>query len=296
MREEGGMTRRAPGTDIDKDRIHRAISDDGTEIAARVHGQGPPLVLVHGSLEDGDLDWASILPFLSERFTCYLMSTRSRGLSGESADLSPQRRLEDVTAFVESVGEPVGLVGESDGGALALSAAARTDAVSAVAVYEPVVFEVVDEETAARMEDTFPRIGEAATEGRLDDAARIFSELVANDDELAALSASGYFKECARYIPTLLQELELEQDAQSERPGLTDPSVLAKITVPVLLLHGSRTALRNFFTDGVRHVADHVANPHVREIAGAGHFAVALAPEPIADELVRFLEAALQRA
>jgi hypothetical protein len=34
--------------------VHRTISADGTEIAGRVHGQGPPLVLVHGGLGDGE--------------------------------------------------------------------------------------------------------------------------------------------------------------------------------------------------------------------------------------------------
>lgn len=39
------------------------------------------------------------------------MSTRNRGASGASADLSPQRLVEDVTAYATSVGEPVGLAG-----------------------------------------------------------------------------------------------------------------------------------------------------------------------------------------
>ncbi len=34
------------------ERIHRAMSRDGTEIAGRVYGQGPPLVLVHGAMDD----------------------------------------------------------------------------------------------------------------------------------------------------------------------------------------------------------------------------------------------------
>jgi pimeloyl-ACP methyl ester carboxylesterase len=32
------------------DRVQRAVSADGTEIAGHVFGQGPPLVLVHGGL------------------------------------------------------------------------------------------------------------------------------------------------------------------------------------------------------------------------------------------------------
>lgn len=37
-----------------EDRIHQVASDDGTEIAARVHARGPPLILVHDALSDGD--------------------------------------------------------------------------------------------------------------------------------------------------------------------------------------------------------------------------------------------------
>lgn len=273
-------------------RIHRAISDDGTEIAGRVSGHGPPLVLVHGSLEDGDLNWDPMLPHLKDRFTCFLMSTRGRGPSGGADDLAPGRRLEDVTAFIDSIGEPVCLAGESDGGALALGAAARTGAISALAVYEPVVTEMVDDEIEARLEDTIARVSEAAAEGRLTQAARAFGELVANEDELMALSASGYFNECARYIPVMLQELQRE--FESGDPSPTDPSALANITVPVLLLSGSHSALHFLSTDGVRYISEHLPGSRIREVAYAGHFGVALAPGAIAGELIPFFTTALR--
>jgi hypothetical protein len=44
------------------DQIHRAVSADGTEIAGRVHGQGPSLVLFHGAPHDGDLAWEALVP------------------------------------------------------------------------------------------------------------------------------------------------------------------------------------------------------------------------------------------
>ena len=99
-----------------EDRIQRAVSADGTEIAGRVQGQGPPLVLVHGAIGDGDSAWEALLPHLTDRFTCYLPSTRGRGLSGDNPDHSPPRLEEDVTAFVDSIGEPVCLVGWSGSG------------------------------------------------------------------------------------------------------------------------------------------------------------------------------------
>ncbi len=44
----------------DHDQVHRAISDDGTEIDGQIKGQG-----------DSKTTWRFILPFLSEHFTCY---------------------------------------------------------------------------------------------------------------------------------------------------------------------------------------------------------------------------------
>lgn len=105
---------------MDEDRIHRAVWEDGTQIVGRVQGHGPPIVLVHGGLGDGEVSWRFMLPFLVDPFTCYMMSTRGRGLSGEHPDHSRQRHFEDVAAFVESIGEPAGVFGHSAGAVWAL--------------------------------------------------------------------------------------------------------------------------------------------------------------------------------
>ena len=59
-------------------RVQVAISADGTEIVGRVRGQGPPLVLVHGALGDGEVAYEALVPHLADRFTCYTPSTRGR--------------------------------------------------------------------------------------------------------------------------------------------------------------------------------------------------------------------------
>lgn len=281
-----------PDTDEEPD-VHRAVSDDGTEIVGRAHGEGQSLVLVHGALEDGDLTWDSILPFLSERFTCYCMSTRGRGLSAEPSDpdYSSERLVQDVTSFADSIGESVGLVGHSSGAGLALGAAAQTNAVSAVAAYEPLVPSVIDEDDAARVQNAIVRVGEAVTEGRLADAARIPFEdsPIGAADDVTALLEAGYFEEMARYVPLNLQERQ--QAAESEVPGFSAPSVLARITVPVLLLQGSQSS--NWATESVDYLADYLADPGTVEIDGAGHFGPQFWPEVVADELLQFFETAL---
>ncbi len=266
-------------------RIHRVLSDDGTQIAGTVHGDGPPLVLVNGGIDDGDTSWGRMLPRLTDRFTCYAMSTRGRGFSADAPDHASERLVEDVTSFAESIGEPVGLVGESSGAVLAIGAAARSAAVAAVAAYEPGASEALGSEEAALFEGTVERVERAVAEGRYADGARSFFDVIANDVELADITASNYAEEAARYVPVLLQEIHEESEPGAWSP--TDPTVLARITAPVLLLRGADTALR-WLSDGTRHVAAHVEHAEVRELAGVGHLAVALGAPAIADELVRF--------
>jgi pimeloyl-ACP methyl ester carboxylesterase len=194
--------------------------------------------------------------------------------------------VEDVTAFVDSIGEPVVVCGTSAGGVLALGAAARSPAVTAVVAYEPPAAEALCEQEAQRLEQPTGAMARAVAEGRLSDAMRAFVEFVANDDEVAALDAADYVETTAKYAPVLLKELELEAQADAFSP--TDPSSLFRVSAPVLLLHGERTPLR-WYTDAARHVADHVPHAEIHEVAGAGHAGPILKPEAIGDEVVRFL-------
>ena len=267
-----------------EDRTHRAVSADGTEIAGRVQGQGPPLVLVHSPVHDGDMAWAALVPHLSDRFACYLPSLRGRGLSGDSPDHSPPRFQEDVIAFVESIGEPVCLVGWSDSGAM-FGAAVHCGSVTAVAAFEPAVYPLLREDDLAGFGATIERWSEATVEGRLLDATDVFHRFVCTDDELAALAAD-YLDRQAALFPLLLQEVQ--QETSYEGSESTDPGMLARITAPVLILRSQEGALGTFFADSAQHIAEHVADAHVRELPNIGHFGPLVAPEPVARELISF--------
>ncbi|HEY6118257.1 MAG TPA: alpha/beta hydrolase [Candidatus Dormibacteraeota bacterium] len=277
---------------MSEDRILRAVSADGTEIAGRVRGRGPALVLVHGGIGDGDVAWEPMLPHLTDRFTCYLPSTRGRGLSSDNPEHSPMRLEEDVTAFVDSIGEPACLVGWSGSGAWVLGAAVRSPSVAAVAAYEPFVLSAMSEADRARTGATMERVGMAASAGRLEDAIRAFAGWICADAELAALEGTDFYERWAGGIPAMLRFVQ--QDALYEGGRSTDPEALQKITAPVLILRGKETALGAFFADAARHIAQHVAHPHVGELAGAGHFGPVIAQERMANELIRFFDAVRQ--
>jgi pimeloyl-ACP methyl ester carboxylesterase len=269
----------------DAARIHRSVSEDGTEIVGRVHGQGPPLVLVHGGIGDGEFAWQRLLPNLTHQFTCYLPSTRGRGLSGDSPDHSPQRLQEDVNAFVDSIDESVCLVGWSGSGEWVLGAAAHSRSVAAVAAYEPVV-ESAGRDDLARFGVAMQQVGMAAADRRLVDAVRAFSLGICTDIEIAALEKTDFFERWAGGVPALLRFLQGMASYEGSRS--TDADVLRKIAVPVLLLRGEQTLLGNLFANSVNHIAEHVATAQVRELRGLGHFAPVLAPTSIAKHLIAF--------
>jgi pimeloyl-ACP methyl ester carboxylesterase len=267
------------------DQIHRAVSADGTEIAGRVHGQGPSLVLLHGAPHDGDLAWEALVPHPADRFTCYLPSWRGRGQSADCEDHTPPRHEEDATAFVDSIGGSVNVAGWSAGVMTTLGAAANSDAVAAVALYEPTVIPVMREDDLADLGATFEQIGAADADGQPADASRAFHRFVANDDELAALDAD-YYERSGAAFPSLLRTVQASQSYAG--PESTDPEAMARISVPVLLLRGQETRRATFYTETEQYVAEHVPNPHVRGLPGVGHFAPTVEPEPVAEALVSY--------
>ncbi|CAN5229421.1 hypothetical protein BH23ACT9_BH23ACT9_27850 [soil metagenome] len=273
-------------------RTHHVTTTDGVIIGGSVHGQGPPLVFLQGVIGDGDLDWQALLPHLTGRFTCHLPSLRGRGLSGDHPDLSPRRQADDVLAYVGSIEAPPGLVGWSYGAGLALAAAAQSDAVSAVAPFEPVMPSLMDEQEQAALGDALASTGALAADGRLAAAVRAFAGWPFNDLDFAVAEDAGYFESAGRYVPNLLDLLR--QAMEDDGPATDDPDVLGAISAPVLVLHGSNT--RPFFVASARHVADHVPNATVHEIPGAGHASPLTHPKALAEVLTGFFLPAQQPA
>jgi pimeloyl-ACP methyl ester carboxylesterase len=218
---------------VDEDQIHVAVSKDGTKIAGRVQGEGAPIVLVHGGLGDGEVSWFFMLPFLVEHFTCFLMSTRGRGLSGDTADHSRERQFEDVAAFVESIGEPVGVFGHSSGAVWALGGAAISPAhVRALALYEP-PFPALEPPMS---DEQYERVRAAITEGRLADAVQIITgEIVGlRAEEQALFSAPDVAERAQAALPVVVQELP-----EVNRPF--EDALLHKLSMRVLVLLGERS-------------------------------------------------------
>jgi len=272
-------------------RTHCVTTTDGVTIGGTVHGQGPPLVFLQGVIGDGDIDWARLLEHVTDRFTCHLPSLRGRGLSGDHPDLSIGRQVDDMLAYVDSIGEPTGLVGWSGGANNALGVAAQSDALTLVAPFEPVAPSVMDEQVQAALADAAAETGKLAADGRLAAAAAAFARWPFRDEEIAVAEDAGYFTAAGRYVPNLLKLLQ--QLAEHGDPT-ADPDVLSAIRAPVVVLHGADT--KPFFTASARYVADGVPNARVHEIPGIGHAAPLTHPEQLAEALTEFFSPAQQLA
>jgi pimeloyl-ACP methyl ester carboxylesterase len=262
-------------------RTHCITTTDGVTIGGTVHGQGPPLVFLQGGVGDGELDWQAVVPHVVDRFTCYLPSLRGRGRSGDHADLSTGRQADDVIAYLDSIAAPTGLVGWSYGAGLALAVAAHSDAVTAVASYEPVMLSQMDEQEQTAAGDAAACAAELVAAGKLPAAVRAFVRWPFTDDDIAGAEKAGYFEAAGRYIANLLNHLR--HNMESDDPT-SDPAVLGAIPVPVVVLKGSDT--KPLFAASAQYVVDHVPNAQVHEIPGAGHAGPLTHPEALAEALL----------
>ena len=115
-------------------------SDDGIPIAVWVEGDGPALVMVHGSLQDHTVSHA-LVGELRAHVATYAMDRCGFGASRDREEYSLEREFEDVAAVVDEVaartGGPIALWGHSFGASCALGAAALTDHISRLILYEP---------------------------------------------------------------------------------------------------------------------------------------------------------------
>jgi pimeloyl-ACP methyl ester carboxylesterase len=128
-------------------------SPDGVTVSYDRAGSGPPLVLVHGAFSDHDTNWEFVKPTLRESFTLYAIARRGRGATDATEGHSLDDEVRDVVALIESVGEPVFLLGHSYGAHCALGAALLApDRVRKLVVYEAAWPAVVSNDALARLE------------------------------------------------------------------------------------------------------------------------------------------------
>jgi pimeloyl-ACP methyl ester carboxylesterase len=252
---------------------------DGTTIAYWRSGEGPPLVLVHGTSADHSR-WKPVLPAFEEHFTVYAVDRRGRGGSGDSEDYSIEREFEDVAAVVDSLGEPANLLGHSS--PIALEAALLTSNVRKLVLYEPAMNVTGEEVYPPGFIDRLDALLEAGDrDGVISTMYRVLAGMPQEEVEyLRSLPAWQARVAAAHTIP---------RELRAEEAYRFDPGRFKELRVPTLLLSGEDSP--GYMAASDKAVDEVLPDSRIVVMSGQGHVAMDTGTELFTTKVLRFLTA-----
>jgi pimeloyl-ACP methyl ester carboxylesterase len=261
--------------------IATVTSADGTEIAYERSGSGPPLVLVHGAIFDRAIwELGEVRSAFAEHTTVYAMDRRNHGDSGSSGNVGPEAQFADVVAVVESIDDPVHLLGHSAGANVALGAAPRIDDLRSVILHEP--FGPSDEHVAF-LEETIAEMMRLLDEGQNEQALALFLDDFAQftAHELDKLRSAPIWDAHVDTFPqTLLPLLEAFEEYELDLTTFED------LYTPTLLLVGSESGHLKDMNEALH---DILPNSRLVTFEGHGHAAHQAGLDRYADEVLSFI-------
>lgn len=250
--------------------MQTVTAPDGTEIAYERHGDGQPLILLHGGSADRT-HWRPLRSHLTESFSVLTPDRRGRGESGDGDAYSLDHEVGDLRALIEAVdGDPV-VFGHSFGGLIALDGLAELPVERAV-LYEPAL--LVGEH---RGDDLADRMQSRVDAGDRRGAMAMFIEEAGGVPDVEALP---WWPEGANLdrVDTVVRENRAVESYRLEDVGEVD--------VPTLLLTGTRGP--EHLGDAVEALHEELPGSRVAEFDGVGHMATETAPEAVADSIEGF--------
>ena len=254
-------------------------SADGTPLAVWVDGEGPALVLVHGSMCDHTV-FEALVSELRDRVTTFAMDRRGFGASGDADGYSIEREFEDVAAVVEAVASrtraPVALFGHSYGASCAMGGAALTTDLHHLVLYEPSL-------GLTYPDGAIEAVEAAQAAGDTEGAMRSILVGVAglSEEDFEALRSSALWSARLATAPTVLREC-IAEDGWVHQPGQFD-----RILTPTMLLAGSESPPA---LDKVTHLAAAaIPDARIRVLDGHDHFAYRTDPTLVAGIIEEFI-------
>lgn len=220
----------------------QTLTVNGVELCCEVAGQGPPLVLVHGSSVD-HTTWDAVVAELSGQFRILTYDRRGHGRSGSVPEEGGiDRDVADLASLIRVFElAPANVVGSSFGALIALRLAARhPELVRSLVVHEPpLIFYLVEDLEQLPVLEELLRIGgeilEQVERGDVPGGAKRFV------DELA-LGSGGWksLTDPQREVFTANIRCWLDERAQPAAYDL-DRKALSRFTGPVLISEGGRS-------------------------------------------------------
>jgi len=251
------------------------MASGGIELAYRVTGSGPPVVLVHGVAADG-ATFRLLEKQLADRFTVVTVDRRGRCGSPDGDAYSLEGEFDDLAAVVDALPEPAVVFGHSFGANVALGASLRSANVAKLVLYEP-----------GRRGDVEPAL-QAELDGLLE-----------RDDRMGAMRLT--LLEFTRFPEEWLDDL-LETPPWQERLAYAhtiarelraydtyDYGDMSRYTVPGLLLVGAESPADEIAY--AHRLAAELPSARVSILPGEGHVAPVTAPQLVAREISEFAAA-----
>jgi pimeloyl-ACP methyl ester carboxylesterase len=217
--------------------------------------QGPPVLLVHGSVTNGEMTWQEQRP-LAERWRLLVLDRRGYSPNPPEDREDFETDAADVAGLLAELG-PLHLVGHSYGGVVSLLAAAQQpQKVRSLAVIEPPAFGVAPDDpdvqgAAAVLREyweTGPRDPEAFLRG--------FHDLIGAATPLPS-----------PLPPSLIQSAALLQNERFPGEAVIPLDALRRGSFPKLVISGGHTPAFETICDVI---ADRIGARRV-SIEGAGH-------------------------
>ena len=266
----------------DEARVLHVESADGTRIGWEVAGDGPPLLLVHGSTADRHR-FDAVRDALAERFTLHLVDRRGRGLSAAEAPsaYALEREAEDIVAVLNALGPDALVLAHSYGATCALEAAAAGALVTRLLLYEP-AFGTPEGPVfpAAALADVEAALARGDREAALE---TFFADVLLTDRaELEAMRGTPAWQARVAAAHTLARE------ARAANAYRADPARFQRIEAPVRLLLGTETAPALARATRSAHAAPPGSDLH--PLPGHGHAAMDVDPALFVAEVRAWLD------
>lgn len=254
----------------------------------RQSGEGPVVLCLHSNASTSG-QWRSLTEGLSDRFTVLAPDSLGAGKSPSWPDDRPAALSDEVSLLaplLADAGEEFFVVGHSYGAAVALMVATKhPDRVKALALYEPTLFAVLQQESPdqpafheinAVVDDAVEAIGR----GDPSSAAERFIDYWAREGTWASMP-----EEAKAPIARSILDVERWRHALCSEP--TTLLDLSSIQVPVLYMTGGQSPSSS---RGVARVLTAtLAQVEVVELEDLGHMAPVSHPQRVNPHIAEFL-------
>ncbi|MDH6181505.1 pimeloyl-ACP methyl ester carboxylesterase [Microbacteriaceae bacterium SG_E_30_P1] len=217
-----------------------ATSADGTRIAFERSGSGPVLVLVDGAFCFREFGPSrDVAKELRDRFTVVIYDRRGRGESENTLPYAPEREFEDLRAVIAAVGGEASVLGQSSGAALSYRAAAHGVPTTRLIGYEApwVGLRTGKDGTRKQYHADLDRLIDA---GANDKAISYFMVDMIGAPRFVPLMMRFMSRKAWRTLLGVAPTLRY--DAAIMGSEFTPPAELADVSVPTLVLCGSKAA------------------------------------------------------